>query len=47
MEKDELKHIDGIFAQNLNNDFFRDKLKEMLICKILLKRISYITNQNV
>ena len=47
MEKDELKQIDGIFAQNLNNGFFRDKLKEMLICNILLKRIRHIINQNV
>ena len=49
-KKDELKEIESIFLQNLMNGLVHAKLKEIkksLICKILLKRISYIINQNV
>ena len=40
-KKDELKHAEGMFPQNLMNDL------KLLISKILLKQMSYIINQNV
>ena len=47
MKKDELERTEGIFPQNLMNDFVRDKLKKLLICKILLKQMTYIISQSV
>ena len=46
-KKDKLKQIKGIFPQNRMNDVVGAKLKKSLICKILLKQMSYIINQNV
>ena len=46
-KKDELKQIKGIFPQNQMNHVVGAKLKKSLICKILLKQMSYIINQNV
>ena len=47
MKKDELERTEGIFPQNLMNDFVRDKFKKLLICKILLKQMTYIISQSV
>ena len=46
-KKDELKQIEVIFPHSMMCNFICDKLKKLLICKILLKRISYIINQSV
>ena len=44
---DQLKQIEHISPFNLLNHLVRAKLKKSLICKILLKEMSYIINQNV
>ena len=43
----QLKQIEDISPFNLLNHLVRAKLKKSLICKILLKEMSYIINQNV
>ena len=37
-KKDELKQIDGIFAQNLMNDLISDKLKEIVNLQDIIKK---------
>ena len=44
-KKDELKEIEGIFPQNLMNDFACAKFKEIIKFQDIIKKIIYIINK--